>query len=64
MLRFSIIEIEDGLTIVELQPDQSPEDAAVVHAGVLIDPGPYASYEDANDALVNLRAQDEEEEQF
>jgi hypothetical protein len=61
VIRFSIIEIEDGLTIVELQPGQTPEDAAVVHGGVLIDGGPYATYEDATDALRNLEAEDDEE---
>lgn len=61
MVQFAIIELADGLTVVELQPGQKPEDAAASHDGVLIDPGPYDSYEAANDALIDLQAQDEEE---
>jgi hypothetical protein len=62
MAQFAIIEVPDGLTIVELQPDQSPEDAAASQGGVLIDAGPYPSYEGANDALIELQAEDEEEQ--
>ncbi len=58
---FSIIELEDGLTIIELEPGQNPEDGAAAHGGILIDPGPYANFEDATDALRNLPAEDEEE---
>lgn len=61
MVEFAIIELADGLTVVELQPGQKPEDAAAIQGGVLVDPGPYASYEEANDALINLQAEDEEE---
>ena len=61
MVQFAIIEVADGLTIVELQPGQKPDDAAVSHGGVLIDPGPYPSYDEANDAMIALQAEDEEE---
>jgi hypothetical protein len=61
MVAFAIIELEDGLTIVEVQSGQTPEDAAASHGGVLIDPGPYSSYEEANDALVDLQATGEDE---
>ena len=60
MITFAIIELDDGLTIVELQPQQSPEEAAAREGGVLVDPGPYSTYEDANDALTDLEAQEEE----
>jgi hypothetical protein len=61
MIRFAIIEMPDGLTVKELLPGQSPEDAAASQGGVLIDPGPFASYEEANDALVALEAEDGQE---
>ena len=48
---FVIIEVEDGFEIVEVLPDQSADDAAAEAGGVLIDPGPYGSYDDASDAL-------------
>jgi hypothetical protein len=61
MLQFAIIEVADGLTVVELQPGQKPEDAATAQGGMLVDPGPYATYEEANDALIELQAEGEDE---
>jgi len=61
MVDFAIIELEDGLTVVELQPGQSAEDAAASRGGILIDPGPYSSYEEACDALSDLEYADEEQ---
>jgi hypothetical protein len=60
MADFAIIEVEDGMTVVELKPHQTPEDAALKEHGTLIDPGPYKSYDDALDALAELEAEDEE----
>ncbi len=57
---FAIAEIEDGLTVIQVTPGQSPEDAALVEGGVLIDPGPYDSYEEANEALDQLEVEDED----
>jgi hypothetical protein len=62
MVQFAIIEVEDGLTVVEVQPNQSPEEVALKHGGTLIDAGPYASYEEANDALLDLESDDEDDE--
>ncbi|MGN6544375.1 MAG: hypothetical protein ACTHK7_04960 [Aureliella sp.] len=62
MVSFAVIEVDDGLTIVEVLPGQTPEEAAASQRGTLVDPGPYRSYEDANDALVALQTEDEEEE--
>ena len=59
MVDFAIIELEDGLTVVELQHGLRPEDVAVKRRGTLVDPGPYPSYEEACDALHDL--QDDEE---
>ena len=61
MISFAIIEVADGLTIVEVQPGQRPEDVAAGQDGVLVDAGPYATMEEANDALADLEGEDEEE---
>jgi hypothetical protein len=61
MVQFAIIELDDGLTIIELQPGQTPEDAAASQGGVLVDPGPYPTYEEADDALRDLQDEDGEE---
>lgn len=61
MISFAIVEVADGLTVVEVQPGEQPEDAAIRHGGVLVDPGPYATLEEANDALANLQGDDEED---
>jgi hypothetical protein len=61
MVDFAIIELADGLTVVELQRGQSPEDAATSQGGTLVDPGPYSSYDDACDALIDLQYEDEED---
>lgn len=58
---FIIIELPDGLTAVELPTDQQSEDVAAAHGGVLIDAGPFATLEEANDAIDNLKADAEEE---
>ena len=62
MVSYAIIEVADGLTIVEVQPGQRPEDVAAEQDGVLVDPGPYATMEEANDALANLEGEGDEEE--
>jgi hypothetical protein len=59
MQHYVIIELDDGLTIVEVKPHQSPEDVALRAGGTLIDPGPYASYDEAVDALADLETDDE-----
>ena len=33
MVNFVIIELADGLTVVEVQPGERPEDAAISHGG-------------------------------
>jgi len=62
MIDFAIIELEDGLTVVELPAGQSPEDVALSHGGTLVDPGPYPSFEEASDARMDLQYEDEEEQ--
>lgn len=62
MATYAIIELEDGLTIATVEPGQTPEAAAEGQGGVLVDPGPFDSYEDAYDAMLNLEGEDEEQE--
>ena len=57
---FAIIEVEDGLTVIQVAPGQTPENAALAEGGALIDPGPYDSYEEANEALDQLEREDED----
>ncbi|MCA9119119.1 MAG: hypothetical protein H6822_23140 [Planctomycetaceae bacterium] len=63
MVSFAIVELDDGLTVATINPGQSPEDAAVAIHGVLIDAGPYATYEDACDALDELNCEDDDDRQ-
>ena len=58
---FAIIELDDGFEIIEVMAGQSPEDAAFAAGGELADPGPYASYEEAADAIDQLEILDERE---
>lgn len=62
MVSFAIIEVDDGLTIATIQPGQSAEEAATAQGGVLIDPGPFGTYEEAYDAMMNLGEEEDEEE--
>jgi len=61
MVAFAIAEVEDGYTIVELRPGEDPQLAAARNGGVLADPGPYATYEEATDALAEFEEQEEDE---
>lgn len=61
MVTYAIVELDDGLTVTTVQPGQAPEEAAVASCGVLVDPGPYATYEEACDALAALETADEDE---
>ena len=54
MVSYAIIELDDGLSVVTVDPGESPENAAAKERGLLVDPGPYATYEDAYDAITNL----------
>lgn len=60
MVSFAIVEVDDGLTVATVQPGQSAEDAAAANHGVLVDPGPYATYEEACDAISELESENED----
>ena len=60
MISYAIIEVADGLTIAAVDQGQSPEEVAVTQSGVLIDPGPFSTYDEAYDALIELEREQEE----
>ena len=51
---FSIIEVDEGLTVMEVSPHTSAEEAAASRGARLVDGGPYRSYEDAVDAMMEI----------
>jgi hypothetical protein len=60
MTRYAIIETDEGMTVTELPPGAMAEDTATEHGGVVVDPGPYATFEDAYDAMLALQDPDDE----
>ncbi len=60
MTTYIIVELEDGLSPVELLDGQKPEDAALAYRGILIDEGPYATLEEAIDAIDNMSAEEDQ----
>lgn len=62
MHQYEVIETEEGLTVAEITPGITPEEAASRRRGLLIDPGPYDNYEDAYDALLAMKLDEEEED--
>jgi hypothetical protein len=62
MTSFIIIEVADGLEAVEQHLGQRPEEVAAAQGGTLVDEGPFATLEEANDAIDNLAAETEEAE--
>jgi hypothetical protein len=54
MPQFAIIDVESGLTVVQLPAGASAAEVAVRQGGSVVDPGPYATYDDAYDALLAL----------
>lgn len=59
---YSVIELENGLTIVPLAPGESAQAAAARRRGLVVDPGPYRTYLDAYEALLHLTEEGTEEE--
>ena len=60
MTRFAVIETDSGIAVAAIPTGATVEDVAAQQGGVVIDPGPFESYEDAYDAM--LAIPDEEEE--
>jgi hypothetical protein len=62
MLLYQIIETDEGLAVAESQPGVTPDEVAAARGGILIDPGPYRTFDDAYDAMQALQEEEEEEE--
>lgn len=54
MMYFAIVETDNGLVVVQYPPGADLEEIARDNSGTLVDPGPFASYEDAYDAILGL----------
>jgi len=63
MPQFAVIEVDDGLTVTELEPGALADQVAAQQGGSVADPGPYQSYEEAYDALLALLSEDDEDDQ-
>ncbi len=61
MRSFIVVETEDGLTVAEMDAKDSPETVAERFGGLLADPTPYATFEDAYDALLAIESESREE---
>jgi hypothetical protein len=61
MLRYELVETNDGLTVIEVPPGMTCEDAAQQQNAQLIDPGPFTNYEEAYEALMALKPDAEED---
>lgn len=59
MSRFAIVEVDHGLTVAEVKAHETPEDAALRMGGIVIDPGPFTGYEEACDALDQMKWEEE-----
>lgn len=64
MAAFIIAETDSGLTVAEWPEGVTAEEAAERAGGVLVDRGPYSSYEDANDALVAIQREELDEDEL
>ena len=58
---YMVIETDAGLTVVDHDPATDPTETAVRYSGALTDGQLYKTYDDAYDALLVLK-QDEEDE--
>lgn len=58
---YVILETEEGLSVARVADRATAEEAAVRSGGVIVDPGPYANYEEAYDAMLAIPDSDEED---
>jgi hypothetical protein len=63
MVSFAIIEVEDGLAVAEVDPPLTAEETATRQGGVVVDAGPYQSYDEAYDAILALQEEEAEEDE-
>ena len=62
MMLYEIIETDEGMTVAEMTPGASAEETATRRRGVVVDPGPYRSFDDAYDAMLALKDKDDDED--
>ncbi len=60
MTTYAIVETDVGLTVVGMEPAVSPEEAAARCGAVVVDPGPYPTYEEACDAVLTREEEEED----
>ena len=53
-MSFIIVEVEDGFIVVELPQGAIPAGAAAEVGGMIADEGPFATFEEATDAIADL----------
>jgi len=63
-MTYAIIETDGGLTVAQRTPESTPEDAAAKSGGIVVDPGPYKSFDDAYDAMLALSREDDRKRSF
>jgi hypothetical protein len=61
-MEYCIIETESGWIVVERGEGVTAEQAAVLHGGTVIDPGPYSDYQEACEAMEALSLELDEED--
>lgn len=61
MTDFIIIENDAGLSVAEVGANETPDQVALANGGLLVDEGPYHSFEDAYDAMQLLPQSPEDE---
>jgi hypothetical protein len=57
MRSYVVVETDNGLTVTEVADRSTPEAEAERCGGVLVDTTPYATFEDAYDALLIIDAE-------
>jgi len=62
MRRYIVIETEAGLMVADQSPGVPAEQVAARYGGLVVDPGPYTTYQDAYDALLAIQRETEDEE--
>jgi hypothetical protein len=61
IMSYCILEIDNGLLVAERLDGTTAEDAALRYGAMLVDPGPYESYEEACEALEGLQQEMDDE---
>lgn len=51
---YIVIENDQGLRVADVPSGKSAADVATILQGVIVDFGPYKSYEDAYDAMMQI----------